>query len=589
MSDDTSDIFNDSGGTGFQTSTQMQTINGDLNNFSTEAIVNGSFNENPWGSPIISNEVETSYNKEFPLINKANTAKSKDSRDYSLFNNVTSNTSISGGSSTRNQTSQEDSTQSQVLIIEPSGTNEDIKKFFNNDLHIALAIDNSPIKQLDIKNVRKNMSRKIMIIHHEKNDPELIQQCLSLKTLGKFKITCRLPVALSKVYGVIGPIGFDTDLESLKEALTTQCDKIVKVDRIIKGKDKQPTLFVKIEFNQDSLPEHLKVGYQRYKVKAYVAPPWQCYKCQGFGHNAAQCRFKPRCLVCAGPHQYKDCTHKGSRTTTPSCPNCKGNHAANFGGCPYFKRAKIVERVRATEKISYRDAVRQVDKEQNDSSSNSNTVNASNNHIRESHLPLSGANSVKVTNKMGNNKPNVSRISSSSQTDEQQPCNCKGSMQCFDQEQLLKGISKLIAKILSAHLTNVSEKSITDVVLQSKDALFKVPNPPEEQQTTEQIRKPTHTPTNTTNKDNKQTSRTQPHLTPKRNDPSNLKLLEQCKKLDNQPTKKNLQVENKTRNKTKSSGDTVSPSNRKRRDRSPMGGTTSPQESRPNKLINLHD
>ena len=164
-------------------------------------------------------------------------------------------------------------------------------------------------------------------------------------------------------------------------------------------------------------------------------------------------------------------------------------------------------------------------------------------------------------------------------------------MQCFDQEQLLKGISKLIAKILSAHLTNVSEKSITDVVLQSKDALFKVPNPPEEQQTTEQIMKPTHTPTNTKNKDKKQTSRIQPQLTPKRNDSTNtnLKLLEQCKKLDYQPTKKNVQVENKTRNKTKSTGDTVSPSNRKRRDRSPMGGTTSPQESRPNKLINLHD
>ena len=190
---------------------------------------------------------------------------------------------------------------------------------------------------------------------------------------------------------------------------------------------------------------------------------------------------------------------------------------------------------------------------------------------------------------MGNNKPNVSRISSSSQTDEQQPCNCKGSMQCFDQEQLLKGISKLIAKILSAHLTNVSEKSITDMVLQSKDVLFKVPNPPEEQQTTEQIMKPAHTPTNTKNKDNKQTSRIQPHLTPKRNDPTNLKLLEQCKKLDYQPTKKNVQVENKTRNKTKSTGDTVSPSNRKRRDRSPTGGTSSSQESRPNKLINLHD
>ncbi|KAF2343694.1 Zinc finger CCHC-type, partial [Trinorchestia longiramus] len=29
--------------------------------------------------------------------------------------------------------------------------------------------------------------------------------------------------------------------------------------------------------------------------------PWQCYKCQRFGHSAAFCRSAPRCVVCSAP------------------------------------------------------------------------------------------------------------------------------------------------------------------------------------------------------------------------------------------------------------------------------------------------
>ena len=40
------------------------------------------------------------------------------------------------------------------------------------------------------------------------------------------------------------------------------------------------------------------------------------------------------------------------------CINCKGDHTANYGGCPFFKDAKQVEKIRVINKVSYRDAVK---------------------------------------------------------------------------------------------------------------------------------------------------------------------------------------------------------------------------------------
>ena len=47
---------------------------------------------------------------------------------------------------------------------------------------------------------------------------------------------------------------------------------------------------------------------------------------------------------------------KAPKTTPPKCVNCKGNHTANYKGCPYYKskispreppRVTAVERIRA--------------------------------------------------------------------------------------------------------------------------------------------------------------------------------------------------------------------------------------------------
>jgi len=85
-----------------------------------------------------------------------------------------------------------------------------------------------------------------------------------------------------------------------------------------------------------SLP---KLFHAKIKVEPYrTSGPAQCFKCQNFGHSSAQCGHPSRCVKCAGSHASNTCNKP--REVTPTCCNCKGEHTANYRGCPYL--AKIM-------------------------------------------------------------------------------------------------------------------------------------------------------------------------------------------------------------------------------------------------------
>ena len=129
--------------------------------------------------------------------------------------------------------------------------------------------------------------------------------------------------------------------------------------RLTRGKDKTPTMSVVLTFNVPDLPDYVYLYHQRYPVRPFVDKPWQCYQCQGFGHSAGQCRSKPRCVLCAGSHLLRDCSvreHEPNVAYKKVCANCKGEHTANYGGCPFVKQAKQIEQVRTLQRLSYRDA-----------------------------------------------------------------------------------------------------------------------------------------------------------------------------------------------------------------------------------------
>ena len=45
--------------------------------------------------------------------------------------------------------------------------------------------------------------------------------------------------------------------------------------------------------------------------------PYQCYKCQEFGHSATRCNNNQICAKCSGNHHTRDCT-----SAILKCNNC---------------------------------------------------------------------------------------------------------------------------------------------------------------------------------------------------------------------------------------------------------------------------
>ena len=244
------------------------------------------------------------------------------------------------------------------------------RTIYNNDVKLQRALKNSIFGQIGILDISRNISRQILIVKTKLSTSELTELALKEETIGQWKIKTRFPLNQAHSIGVIGPIGTDTSDEEIMEDLQQDYPEIFKAQRIFKykGKEKTPTLSVKLYFNTKELPEALYFAYRRFKVSVFIGRVWQCYGCQGFGHNAHECSFKARCLLCAGNHEFKDCPLKEDQVEKKDlkCPNCKGNHAANYGGCPKMKEAKEVEKVRTLEKISYREAVLQVRTTNND-------------------------------------------------------------------------------------------------------------------------------------------------------------------------------------------------------------------------------
>ena len=147
---------------------------------------------------------------------------------------------------------------------------------------------------------------------------------------------------------------------------------ICNVYRLKKGKGKEITdsLQIKIVFEENDLPSHISLFYQRFQLRQYVERPWQCFNCQGYGHNAKNCKSASRCLLCAGNHKYTNCINAENK----KCANCKENHAANYNGCLYMKKEKYKAKLQAHERISYAEAAQRVKNDQEQTTGTNNGI-----------------------------------------------------------------------------------------------------------------------------------------------------------------------------------------------------------------------
>ncbi|KAF2347690.1 hypothetical protein FHG87_021551 [Trinorchestia longiramus] len=238
-----------------------------------------------------------------------------------------------------------------IILVEPSMEDEaKNEKFVANDVALSKALANSAVGIAGISNIKKNLDRNILVVTMKKHYEDVSP------FLRGWKVKCRLPANQITPVGAIGPFGKDTSSEELTEALIDAGFGGVTGERIYKGKDKIVIAFFKVVFNTTTLPQFVRIGYQQYRVSTYIGKPWHCFRCQRFGHNAVNCRAAPRCVVCSGAHNSMECPSPSTR----SCCNCSGNHAAKYGGCPKIRQAREVEKITQIQKLSYRDAARQV-------------------------------------------------------------------------------------------------------------------------------------------------------------------------------------------------------------------------------------
>lgn len=82
---------------------------------------------------------------------------------------------------------------------------------------------------------------------------------------------------------------------------------------------------------------HQKVRFERRKNKNTL----QCHNCQHFGHTAKNCNRPYRCVKCTEKHAPGECSLPQKRQLdaelSPTCVNCKENHAANYKGCSAYQ------------------------------------------------------------------------------------------------------------------------------------------------------------------------------------------------------------------------------------------------------------
>lgn len=107
-------------------------------------------------------------------------------------------------------------------------------------------------------------------------------------------------------------------------------------------------------------PSTVNIGFLQYKTEVYIPNPMRCNNCQHFGHTTNKCKTNTIiCSYCTKNHAYQDCTTR-QQNLPPICRNCGGAHSAAFNQCPTFLQVKDALTVRATQNISYKQALTKV-------------------------------------------------------------------------------------------------------------------------------------------------------------------------------------------------------------------------------------
>ena len=154
---------------------------------------------------------------------------------------------------------------------------------------------------------------------------------------------------------IITGISPEISEEEVENDLTERKIKFSNAKRMRNASTGNAIWKVRISFDKEDDKKDARIGK---KIRLFRTTYWteeykqetrrvtQCFKCQGYNHQAKDCKKEQKCPNCAGKHHSRECT----RRDEPECANCGDKHRAYSKACPVSKTQEARETVK---KITY--------------------------------------------------------------------------------------------------------------------------------------------------------------------------------------------------------------------------------------------
>ena len=139
--------------------------------------------------------------------------------------------------------------------------------------------------------------------------------------------------------------------EEILDGLASQNVSHLHRISVLREGERKPTGTFILTFNTPNPPKTLKIGYMQVRVEIYIPNPVRCFNCQRYGHYKTNCSRPATCEKC-GQEGHSGDTCEGA----PHCINCQGGHQANSKTCPKWVEEKQIQKIKASNNISYKEA-----------------------------------------------------------------------------------------------------------------------------------------------------------------------------------------------------------------------------------------
>ncbi|KAF2355696.1 hypothetical protein FHG87_013551 [Trinorchestia longiramus] len=237
------------------------------------------------------------------------------------------------------------SEDSKVILVRPIGM--EAHTFTSDPVALAQGIGESSFKVIQKTHIRVNKRGNLVAFELEEATIGKLTSLLPVKRLGKWTVNCSQPVSQMQSWGVIKGIHQSVNVEHIKASADCGSSELLSVARLpwYSGGKKEESSAVKLGFAGTQCPSHIYVGFTRYAVFPFNAPPCRCYCCQRLGHVAVNCNSPLRCLVCSSPHTKDECTAEPGQE---KCANCHQTHIASSKECPAIRNAAAIQKLQCS-------------------------------------------------------------------------------------------------------------------------------------------------------------------------------------------------------------------------------------------------